>query len=52
MVVIAVIIGLVLVWYFLLKNPEGVKALGSTAQGFRKTESNPSATNITKNNIL
>jgi len=33
MVVIAVIIGLVLVWYFLLKNPEGVKALGSTAQG-------------------
>jgi hypothetical protein len=37
MVALAVIIAIVLVWYFLLKNPEGVKALGSTAQGVMST---------------
>ena len=37
MVALAVIIAIVLVWYFLLKNPEGVKALGDTAQGVMST---------------
>jgi hypothetical protein len=37
MVALAVIIAIVLVWYFLLKNPEGVKALSDSAQGVMST---------------
>lgn len=37
MVALAVIIAIVLVWYFLLKNPEGIKALGDSAQGVMST---------------
>lgn len=36
-VIIAVIIGIVLFWYFLLKNPEGIKALGDSASGVMST---------------
>lgn len=36
-VIVAVIIGIVLFWYFLLKNPEGVKALGDSASGVMST---------------
>lgn len=36
-IIIAVIIGIVLFWYFLLKNPEGVKALGDSASGVMST---------------
>jgi len=36
-VIIAVIVGIVLFWYFLLKNPEGIKALGDSASGVMST---------------
>lgn len=39
-IVVAIIIGIVLFWYFLLKNPQGVKALGESASGVMSTARN------------